>query len=301
MRIIAAFILGLITIAMLNAYPKLIPALGFSGIVIFIVAYIQAKRMVIYANHKFHWLTALKANACSVIFSYFTPGKTSEMIKPLYFKKSADLPYAEGTALVVVERIYDALTFFVLLPILAIFLSIDKLQQYVNPLVLLGMGIVVISLIVAIVFKPNLGLYVIQRLPVARIRAFTMSFYQQLQLSFKQSFALSPLFLSVIIWVGSWLSYWIFLSYIQNQWMNLTDALLIFVVGTLGLTFTIAPAGVGTYEAIMILLLKSYHYSAQEALMIAEGLRLINLLPFALIAVYVMIFEKFEFRFAGNR
>ncbi|HIF15087.1 MAG TPA: hypothetical protein EYQ86_07155, partial [Bacteroidetes bacterium] len=71
--------------------------------------------------------------------------------------------------------------------------------------------------------------------------------------------------------------------------------LVVFLVATFGLTATVTPGGLGTFEAAVALLLQHYGYPLEVAFASAVGLRLVAFIPNAIVALYVTLVEGFDF------
>ncbi len=96
-------------------------------------------------------------------------------------------------------------------------------------------------------------------------------------------------------WLGGWALYWFYLQWDGGVSLTVYQALVVFLVGTFGLTITVTPGGLGTFEAAVALLLQHYGYPLEVAFASAVGLRLVAFIPNAIVALYVTLVEGFDF------
>lgn len=290
-------LIGCIMVAYLAFYyPLIVKALGFTFFLASIIALIHAKRVCLYSCSGLDVFTALKGNALSIVGSYIIPAKTSELIRPYYYSQKKSINFVQGTVAVIVERFYDVITFLILVPIfLSLFADKYYNHSYINKDILFYYGVCALALVFFVISFKRGVLFLISYLPGEKIRGFLQTFYESFRTSIISSLSLYQLFLTLIVWFGSWFSYWLFLYYSGGPPIDFINALYVFIIATLGVTFTVTPGGIGTYEALMTFTLKSYGYSTELALACAVGLRLMYFIPNFLIVLYVLVIEEFDF------
>ena len=76
---------------------------------------------------------------------------------------------------------------------------------------------------------------------------------------------------------------------------SIEQVLAVFIMGTLGITITVTPGGLGTFEAIITYLLQYYGYDLETALAAAIALRVVAFLPNTILASYTVFIEGFDF------
>ena len=155
-------------------------------------------------------------------------------------------------------------------------------------------GFIVFVVFWIILLQPSLATICIRFVPGRKIREWVEAAFDRLQSGMKQGLHPWQIFLTVIVWLGSWSAFWVFLQFDGGVALGLNAALVVFLVGTLGLTVTVTPGGIGTFEAAVAAVLVSYGYSWDHALLSAVGLRVAALLPNAVLAIYTIFVEGFD-------
>lgn len=132
-------------------------------------------------------------------------------------------------------------------------------------------------------------------MPGEKIKGFISQLYLDFRRAMTGSFTWYQLCLTLSVWCLSWMCYWLYLKFDGGPDISLIQSLIIFVIGTLGVTFVITPGGIGSYEAIMTYTLTGYHYPTELAFASAIGLRLMIILPNLIVAAYIFFYEGMDF------
>jgi hypothetical protein len=288
------YIVGLLfTSVLLYIYvrsPIVFDAVALTFIPLLLVAIIQAKRTNVYSQKKLSITTCLKANSLSIVSSLVMPGKSSELIRPLYFLKRRKMPFSEGAIIVIIERFYDVMSFFILTPIVLSLFWRD-IETGINKYLLMLFGVILFSGVTFFLIFEKLALRLIACLPFENIKNIVKDSYINFGLAIKRSLSFTQFFLTILVWFLSWMLYWLFFSFNGGPIISLNQSLYIFLIATLGMSISITPSGLGSFEAIMVFTLKSMGYKTDLALASAFGLRLMTFLPSFLIVLYALATE----------
>jgi len=277
-------------------YPKVWIAIFACMVPAFLIAMIHGERINIFSGRKLGLITAAKGNALALVGAFLVPGRVTEILKPWYFYKTRHLPMPAGVSVLVVERIFDviAVTGLSVVAIYFIALPPSNLDSLISNLVLVVAIVLLLVLVLTLRF-PILVERLIGRLPFESVRKFIQSTF----LSFRENMAYGlgywSILLTISVWAGSVGLYWLFLQYDGGVNLDFTQSLVVFLIGTLGITITITPGGLGTFEAAVTIILQQYGYDFEAALASAIGLRLVAFFPNAIIVSYVVLYEGIDF------
>jgi uncharacterized protein (TIRG00374 family) len=241
-------------------------------------------------------MTATKGNALALVGAFFIPGRVTEMLKPFYFSKARKLPISAGISIVVVERIFDVIALVALALLAVNFIDIPS-QSFSDAITNLTIFVSILLLLVVVTaFRyPNVIEKLIKWLPVASLSRFLESSFVSFRRGLILGFGYWSIILTAVVWTGSVGLYWLFLQFDGGVQLGISQSLVVFLIGTLGITITITPGGIGTFEAAVMLILQQFGYGFEEALASAIGLRVIVFIPNAIVAGYVIVFEGFSF------
>jgi uncharacterized membrane protein YbhN (UPF0104 family) len=95
--------------------------------------------------------------------------------------------------------------------------------------------------------------------------------------------------LSVAAWAIAYLIFVCFFAAAGHPDIGLLATLVIFVASTFGLIVAVAPGGLGTFEAAIVMSLVAYDVSTKEALTLAVLMRLCLVLPVVATAVWFLL------------
>ena len=210
--------------------------------------------------------TIIVSNALNMIL----PARMGEAVKALYLKKYYGFEYKVSVAAVFVERFFDLIMlFFIVIYWMFVYLE----NPYIKKLALV-LFVLITSLL--LFFNSGFVLKMLKKLP----GNFFEEFYLSVKLMLKKTHVL--LFWSLVLWGIYLLSYIVFFDF-----LNFKQILEIFILSTIGLMIPLLPAGLGTFEGVVVFYLTKYGISKEEALILAGTYH------FILIAVDMVMFYLF--------
>ena len=272
--------------------PSITAPILVSSSALFLILLLNGERISLIASRKVGLLDAAKGNALAVAGAYIVPGRVTELLKPAYFKMHCALPLSVGVSVVLAERVFDVLALLILvLFALMLIPSARVLDLGVSGDLLLFGCLALSLLIVLLAYRGDYLRAIISWLPASRLKKILADCITDFGGAFKEGLSIYQVCLSLLVWVGSGLSYWLFLKFDGGPSVAISDALLIFIVGTIGLTVTLTPGGLGTFEAAVAFTLTFFGYTADQSIVSALGLRLAGTLPTILVALFTLATE----------
>lgn len=263
-----------------------------SASALFPVLFLNGERISLIASRKVSLLHAAKGNALAVAGAYIVPGRVTELLKPAYFKMHCALPLSVGVSVVLAERVFDLLALLILvLFALALLPSTKGLNLGVSSDLLLFACLALLLLTALLAYRGDYLRVIISWLPASRIKVALTNCIADFGGAFEEGLSVYQVTLSFLVWVGSGLSYWLFLNFDGGPSVAISDALLVFIVGSIGLTVTFTPGGLGTFEAAVAFTLTFFDYTADQSIVSALGLRLAGTLPTIVVALYTLATE----------
>lgn len=261
---------------------------------LFIVLILNAERIDIFSNKKLGIFHAAKGNALAAIGSLLVPGRVTELLKPIYYKTKVNLSISEGLSIVLLERIFDIFIVTLMLLGLALFMPTYGIGQYIPPYLLISIILAFTLLLILVAFYPYFFTNIIRIITRGRLRAWLIEMFDHFHKGLPQGLSIKQVLLTITVWFGSWLTYWIFLQFDGQIALSWSASLSVFLAATFGLALTITPGGIGTFEAIVSTLLITYGYTWESALISTIGLRIASFLPNLILALYTVCFEGFD-------
>jgi len=261
----------------------------------FVLMVIHGERIDIFSGRRLGVLAATKGNSLAITGAFFIPGRVTEILKPLYFNKKKSLPIADGVSVLLVERFYD-LTMVLCMGVGALYflpLAESALVGMSKEFAIGGFILILMTIVLSSIF-PALCIRIINTLPSLKLKRFLTSTFNAFRVSLSRGLKGWQIILTVCVWLGSWALYWFYLQWDGGVNLTIYQALMVFLVATFGLTITITPGGLGTFEAVVAFVLQHYGYSLEAAFASAVGLRLVAFIPNASIASYVIFVEGFD-------
>jgi len=261
-----------------------------------VIAIAHGERINILSGGRLGMMNATKGNSLALVGAFFIPGRVTEILKPLYYYKTRQLPIPDGISVLIVERIFDVIAVIAIALIAVNFIALPTgdLAATITSLTIVLSIFLVVVIIMALRF-PNLIEKLIGLLPFQALRKFVVSAFHAFRAGLAHGIRYWSIVLTLLVWAGSVGLYWLFLQFDGGVALGINQIVIVFLIATLGITITITPGGLGTFEAVVTLILQQYGYNFETALASAIGLRLVAFLPNALIAGYVVLFEGFDF------
>ena len=296
MRLVAVLLVAAALIYSCWYYPAVWISVAACFVPALLIAIVHGERINIFSGGKLGVMTATKGNSLALVGAFIIPGRVTEILKPLYFYKSKKLPISVGISVLVVERIFDVIAVIGLALIALRFISLpsQNFSATITGLIILVSIILVLVIVVAIRF-PDAIERSLKFLPFEALRNFITASFHSFREGLSYGFRYWSIILTILVWAGSVGLYWLFLQFDGGIKLGLDQSVIVFLIGTLGITITITPGGLGTFEAAVTLILQQYGYPFEAALASAIGLRVVAFLPNAFIAGYVVLFEGFDF------
>lgn len=261
----------------------------------FFLLVVNAERINIFSMGRLGLWCSARGNSLAMVGSMVMPGRVTEVLKPMYYRYSRSLPIAEGAAIIIVERVFDLIAVVLMaLSAMLIFTGDGSFSEGVRIFVLVACFMLLVLFVVVLLW-PQFTRTLIAFIPIKTIRQWSGAVFDHMQSGLKLGVRPWQILLTVFVWGGSLSVYWLFFQFDGGVALSLRESLLVFLVATLGLTLTVTPGGVGTFEAVVAGVLVSYGYQWEQALISAFGLRVIALLPNVILAAYTIYFEGFDF------
>lgn len=245
----------------------------------------QARRTVLLARPRIGMAEALTANALTATFGYILPSRLADGVKPLYLARAAQLPLTRGLSVVAVERFIDICCVALLIS-LVLTLSTPMLAQEMRTaetlfaLIAIGGILAIFSLAVA----PRFWTGVLSKFSSGRVRRILIAQLQALRRTTRPRIMVEASFWGILTWLFS-LTLFIAYFHFALATLTLSQVLVVFLLGTLGLVVSALPAGLGTFEAAIVLGLTAFGYGVADSISHAVMLRLSNgIVPAAITA-----------------
>jgi uncharacterized protein (TIRG00374 family) len=208
------------------------------------------------------------------------PARLSEVIKPVALNLFAGLSIARGFGAIAIERLLDAafLAFLVLLTIstTASSYTADLKQIGVAFVTVVSLGLVIC---IALATRKSIISSVAARVPSRWLRRQVKLMLLGMRRSLDWRGAPRLFILSSSIWLCSYMIFFVFLRQAGYVYLSASQVLVVFVVSTLGLVISVAPGGLGTFEAAIVVALANFGYTFTDALTLAIVIRIAIALP----------------------
>lgn len=298
---ILSVVLGTLLIAVSNNNGRV----EFSDAIIAILAlqplsifsfWIQAPRLALIAGSPVGVRSAFIANSISATLFNILPGRASELLKPLVLNMRDGVPVARGLSALVAERLLDTGCVLLMLGI-ALAGNASRFVPGLGEGAMLpsAMLIVAVLVLLAISVWPGLFRRMIDALPSDWLRRHSNEVLVSMRrLGNMRTLAVPALF-TIATWATSYLNV-IFASHFLGETpLNPSQALVVLLAGTLGMVVTIAPGGLGTFEAAIVAALTAFNYSVADSLVMAVVLRVAMILPALPFAAWYLAHGGMEF------
>lgn len=244
------------------------------------------------------WPSA-KAAALSGTLTFVLPGRLAELVKPVYLSERCGVAPSRALAVLAVERFLDIVIVAASLAVGSVLLAHPAFMSSLN----LWGSLALAGILGAGAFLawPQLVDRIVALLPFAALQRVLDAFLKEV----RDSMSARRLVLATALGIGAWLASFA-LVYFAIDWfgsipIGLSGTLLVFLAGVAGIAIAVAPAGIGTFEAAVVLALKLYGYGISEALGLALLIRIANAGFVPLIAVGVILREGTGLRWLTAR
>ena len=233
----------------------------------------------------------VEATVVGYFFNNVLPLRAGEAARVVALRRKARGSWAETGATVVVERAFDVVAVLVLLFVLVPWLpdvSWLRIAVALAAVLLAGLAATAVALAVwgdrplRLVLRPLARLISPERIEFGATNlARGLAGLRRLRI------AVPALALTLVSWVALGLSTWLAMLGFD---LGLSPVAGIFVVIALGLSAILpaSPAGVGVFEAAVVIALSAYRVGDSEALSYALVLHALNFFPFILAGLVVL-------------
>ncbi|RLA38509.1 MAG: UPF0104 family protein, partial [Gammaproteobacteria bacterium] len=211
------------------------------------------------------------------------PAKIGEVVKAYYLARESGQTVAWLIGLVFWERFFD-LNLLLLLG-LAIVLSVS------SPLSMGAFGLLVLGVWLSLLVIrrwPQIARSLAVRLPVQRVREFSLELIEHLVVGLNLTVVLVSAFWSVLIWLQYVGQVALVLILVAGLELDLTAVLVIFVVSGVGMNLAGSPGGLGVYEAAIVLSAGWFGVGQEQALAAAIVLHVIQYMPSTVLGLLLM-------------
>ncbi|UJW76415.1 lysylphosphatidylglycerol synthase transmembrane domain-containing protein [Rhizobium sp. SL42] len=234
--------------------------------------------------------TGVGVNAIAQLVVLLVPSRISEAAKPVGLLLVCDLPLSRGFTVLTVERLIDAavLAFLILLSMVFVSGPFDR-QLAWSGMILASIAFTGGGVVFIVGINPGLLRRLTRKLSSQRLILQIEHLVGQFAHIADARRLVVSLFLSVVTWISSYLVLLTFLSIALGSALAPSQVLVVFVASTLGLIVSVAPGGLGTFEAAVALSLIAFGTEPAEAVAAAILLRITLVLPVVALAGWYLL------------
>lgn len=212
------------------------------------------------------------------------PGRVSELIKATYLRQRLQVPLANGTAAIVVERLFDVLVVAMigLYGVVGLYAPNAALLYVLLVLAIGGL------LLLVPLSRLLLPWFEVRK---ARFWAFVADNCRHVLAVVKPRTCAMVLLLTVLSWGIHYFGVWLFFAVQPGYELNLWQAAIIFSTIMFAGAVPALPGGVGLIQAAVTLALVQMGFETGEALMLSIALHVAEILISALVAPVVLLVQ----------
>lgn len=240
-------------------------------------------RLAIIAGPPARIADAFWTNVITSAIALAAPPRLTDAAKPVIFNLLGKVPFAHTVAAVTVERLFDV-AYLCLLTTVALLGATSSIAGTLRVAIYPFEAILITALAVVILFliyPPALAKSV-RVIPIGRLRGFVEDAFSVVRRVKSRRILAATLGISLAIWVTSYLIFVVLIATMSTPALTNIQILIVFVAATIGFSITFTPAGLGTYEAAIVLSLRNFGYPFADALTIALAMRFALLLSTAI-------------------
>lgn len=238
------------------------------------------------ADGQVTWWTGFKGVALTNTLLYVFPSRLAELVKPVYFSQVAQMPILRGTALVAVERLMDAVIVAVGLGLGVLLIAAPELE---SAFLFWGtLAFVCVGVAIALLRWGHLFEWVIRLIPWRLVQDMLTRLLHEVRATITPARLPAALVWSLLTWTCSFATVHTLLNLGGSIPLSLADSFLVFLAGTVGIAVAVAPGGLGTFEAGIVVTLNLLGYSVPEALALSLLIRAANLGVLPLLVAWTM-------------
>lgn len=242
--------------------------------------WVQAPRLALIAGSPVRVGSAFIANSISATLFNVIPGRASELLKPLVLNRRDGLSMARGLSALVAERLLDTGCVLLMLCV-ALAGNASRFvpalgESAIVPTAVLAAGVLVL---LAISVWPGLFRRIVDALPSDWLRRNSNEFLVSMQRLGNVRTLAVPILFTIATWATSYLNVIVASYFLGATPLDASQALVVMLAGTIGMVVTIAPGGLGTFEAAIVAALTAFDYSVADSLVMAVVLRVGMVMP----------------------
>ncbi len=232
-------------------------------------------------------LTAFKAINLSIAMNIVLPGRLSELVKPVFLNKNAELPLSQGLIAVFLERMSD------LIIISGIsFATIGAIYQEYNWKIFFLMLVFPIIFFLIIVRYGAKIEQAIASVSPSRIGLLAIKLLDKMGISIRRKGFLKGFFWGGVAWLLSISSFWFFLECSTAEPVDPLLVLELFIATTFAYALPALPGGFGTYEAAGIFVLTRNGFPHEQALLLTLSLHFCQLSVAVFVSLWVVLKDQ---------
>jgi uncharacterized membrane protein YbhN (UPF0104 family) len=248
---------------------------------------VLAVRLSILAENSFRNLFVfVKAVILAVGLNFFLPARMSELFKPVYLNRKVDAGLSRLIASTFIDRTIDILLLTVVSLIAFIYVFAFNIYSIVISVSLLIAGILLVTRYDELLAR------LLTRYLSPKLGAFFHIFVTRMKESLRLTIFLEAVGVGAIAWFLGFLLVFLFLYIAGSVPVNSQDAFMVYVFVILGAAIPALPGGIGTFEGAAVLALSRIGFDFQEALVLAIGLHIAQVLLGLIGALVILSTEK---------
>lgn len=234
-------------------------------------------------NDKLSKKTAFFAILIGSGFNNILPGRISELIKASYIRKQCGISFSVGIGAVFLERFIDVIFLFILT---VISITLFSFNVNINTMLLITVALI---LFVYVLFRYEEN--ILRTINKYITHTLIKNFFNSLLVHIRSQVTKKKIFYGIcygfLIWIFSILSVGSLLNIAGDITLTYTQIITLVVAGAIGYAIPALPGGLGTFEAIMVMMLMKYGYDFDTSIALSIGLRLSNIVIILPISLFL--------------
>jgi uncharacterized protein (TIRG00374 family) len=224
----------------------------------------------------------------STALNMILPAKLGELSKALYMKNFYKYSFHKGISLVFVERLFDIIVLFLLMSFWAyLYFSSPAIKNGI-----ISLSIFIVFTIVFFKSKRVLGL--LKKIPFRFVRIYSQKIYKQVNGILKEPFSIFSI--TILTWGIYFLAQYAFFTYAVDFHLTYQNLLELFLFSTIAFAIPLTPAGVGTFEAVVILFLQTHGVGKEDAFVAATVYHLLMFFVYLILLLVLMYTKNIQFK-----
>lgn len=246
---------------------------------------IVALRWRFLCGYTFGFVAAFESFMISAFLNNVLPAKLGEAAKVIYLRKIAAIPVYTTLPALFFERFFDVL-FLATITVFAAGFLFDDESMKIYALIFIT---IMWSAIFLLKFYKNIFLAILNFIPFKMPRIVLKKSLHMVHKKITLNMISKTSAWTLVIWIGYFLFTALFLGFVANFELSIGQFIVVFVVASIAMAIPLAPAGVGTYHAGLVLTLGWYGVPKEDALAAAIVLHVCQIVPPTVIGVVILI------------